>query len=67
MMFVLQPAVYFGMYHFPGAERFSYPRLVQASNYSAQEPYSAFEVEKARDDLRDAFQPERFLQCSGRT
>src|SRR5262249_12634561 len=31
--FILQPAIYFGMYKFPGAERFPYNRLIVAANY----------------------------------
>src|SRR5262249_20173905 len=33
VMFVLQPAIYFGMYQFPGAERFPYARLILAASY----------------------------------
>jgi hypothetical protein len=33
VVFILQPAIYFGMYQFPGAERFSYARLIQVANY----------------------------------
>ena len=44
-IFVLQPAVYFGIYQFPGAERFSYSRLILASNYAPQEPYSPIDIQ----------------------
>src|SRR6476661_8819398 len=33
VIFVLQPAMYFGIYEFPGAERFAYSRLLQVSDY----------------------------------
>ena len=59
VMFVLQPAVYFGMYHFTGAERFSYSRLLQVTNYSSQEPYSPVDLQKAVAAL------ETFLRRNG--
>src|SRR5262249_51075511 len=46
VMFILQPAVYFGTYRFSGAEEFPYTRLLQVANYSAQEPYSPVDIEK---------------------
>jgi outer membrane protein assembly factor BamA len=51
VMFILQPAVYFGVYQFPGAEELSYNRLLVAANYIPQEPYSAIDIHKARDSL----------------
>jgi len=38
VQFILEPAVYFGIFEFPGAERFSYARLVQVANFQAQMP-----------------------------
>src|SRR5215471_19171856 len=35
--FILQPALYIGLYQFPGAERFPYALLIQVSRFSAQE------------------------------
>src|SRR5438876_11589788 len=32
VIFILQPAVYFGMYKFAGAERYPYNRLIVAAN-----------------------------------
>jgi outer membrane protein insertion porin family len=51
VMFVLQPAIYFGMYRFPGAERFPYARLIIAASYVAQEPFSFIDVQKAQASL----------------
>ena len=51
VVFVLQPAIYFGMYQFPGGERFSYARLLQAANYVQQEPYSALDIQRAQQSL----------------
>src|ERR1039457_4110381 len=33
LLFILEPAVYFGIFQFPGAERFNYSRLIQVANY----------------------------------
>ena len=50
--FVLRPAMYVGMYEFPGALKvFSYTRLLQVANYNAQMPYSASDVSQAEDAL----------------
>jgi outer membrane protein assembly factor BamA len=51
VIFVLQPAVYFGMYQFPGAEKFAYARLLQVANYVEQEPYSPIDIEKTRESI----------------
>ena len=59
VIFIAQPALYFGIYQFPGAERFPYARLLQASNYVSQEPYSSIDIQKARDALI------KFLQRNG--
>ena len=50
--FVLGPAMYVGMYQFPGAlKEFTYTRLLQVANYNAQSPYSASDVSQAEDAL----------------
>ena len=41
VLFILEPVVYFGIFEFPGAERFSYARLVQVANFQAQTPFNA--------------------------
>jgi outer membrane protein insertion porin family len=51
VMLILQPAVYFGVYRFPGAKQFSYTRLLQVSNYASQEPYSEVDVTTAQTNL----------------
>src|SRR5215469_13853716 len=48
VLFVLQPAVYFGMFDFGRATRvFTYNRLLQVANESSQQPYTAGRVEEA--------------------
>lgn len=52
VIFVLKPAIYVGMYQFPGATKvFSYSRLLQVSNYPTQAPYSASDVQQAETSL----------------
>ena len=47
--FVLRPAMYIGMYDFPGAlNQFTYTRLLQVANYNAQTPYSATDISAGR-------------------
>src|SRR5579883_1127337 len=51
VIFILQPAVYFGVYQFSGAEQFAYTRLLQVANYSPQEPYSPVDIQKGQESL----------------
>ena len=63
--FVLQPALYFGVYEFPGATRsFAYSRLLQISNYQGQEPYSAVDLRQAEAKLTKFFQQAGFFQAA---
>jgi outer membrane protein assembly factor BamA len=56
VIFVLQPAYYFGVFSFPKAEkRFTYMRLLQTSNYTKQEPYTQEKVEEAESNLLEFF------------
>jgi outer membrane protein insertion porin family len=52
LVFVLEPGIYIGMYEFPGAERFSYSRLLQVTNYQSQQPYSATDIQSAQSELQ---------------
>src|SRR5262249_8901795 len=62
VIFILQPALYIGLYQFPGAERFSYGLLIQVSHFSAQELYSPFDVENAREALLKYFRQNGYFQ-----
>jgi outer membrane protein insertion porin family len=53
---VLEPADYFGIYEFPGADRFAYTRLLDASGFATQEPYSVLDIESGRKGLIRYFQ-----------
>ena len=60
VLFVIEPAAYYGIFEFPGAERFAYSRLVQVANYQSQLPYNAAEIERDRQLLI------KFFRQSGR-
>ena len=56
VLFVLQPAVYFGVYEFPGAlGHFAYSRLLQVSEYPPRGAYTPVDVENARQNLQRFF------------
>lgn len=58
--FIMQPAYYLGVIHFPGATRvFSYPQLLETVNYPVEDPYERARVDRGRDSL------ERFLVHNG--
>ena len=59
VIYVLEPAVWYGIYRFPGAQRFAYSELIQVSHYPVQQPFDAAEVQ------RDGKLLERFLQQRG--
>jgi len=62
VVFVLRPAVYVGMFEFPGAlNEFSYPRLLQVANYNPQTPYSASDVQHAEDTIVQFFRQEGYF------
>ena len=65
--FILEPAYWFGVYRFPGAERFPYSQLIQAANYPTRMPYSAEEVERDRASLQSFLQHEGFFQAHVKT
>jgi outer membrane protein assembly factor BamA len=58
VIFILEPAVYFGIFQFPGAERFPYSQLIQAANYPIQEAFNPTEIESDRQTLLTFFQQE---------
>ena len=66
VMFVLQPALYFGIYRFPGAERFAYSRLIQVSDYPPRGAYSPLDVRHTTDVLQQFFQKNGYFQAQVR-
>lgn len=63
VLMILEPAVWFGIFEFPGAERFAYSRLVQVANFPPQAPYNTDEVERDRQALVTFFQQEGYFQA----
>ncbi len=63
VLFVLEPADYYGIFQFPGAERFAYSHLVQVANFSTQTPYNAAEVERDRQALLRFFQQTGYFKA----
>ena len=61
--FILTPAVYIGMYDFPGAlKEFTYTTLLQIANYNAQMPYSATDISQAEEALVQYFRQHGYFQ-----
>jgi outer membrane protein insertion porin family len=63
ILFILEPAVYFGLFQFPGAERFNYARLTQVANFQAQAPFNEADVEQDRDALLKFFRQQGYFQA----
>ncbi|MGH9502832.1 MAG: POTRA domain-containing protein [Terriglobales bacterium] len=67
VMFVLQPAYYFGIYTFPGSGRFSYSRLLQISDYPPRGAYSSIDVQNTTNQLSKFFQRSGYFQSQVRS
>jgi outer membrane protein insertion porin family len=67
LMFVPQPAFYFGIYTFPGAGGFSYARLLQVSDYPPRGAYSSVDVQNTSDQLRTFFQRNGYFEAQVRS
>jgi outer membrane protein assembly factor BamA len=63
VLMILEPALWFGIFEFPGAERFAYSRLVQVANFPPQAPYNVDDVERDRKNLLQFFQQEGYFQA----
>lgn len=64
VLMILEPAIYYGIFEFPGAAQFAYSRLIQVSNYPIQTPYNAEEVEQDRQRLLTFFRQEGYFQAT---
>src|SRR5437868_9074756 len=63
VLFVLQPALYFAMYEFPGAtSRFAYSRLLQVANYPPRGEYTHLEVRQGQDSLQRFYRQNGYCQ-----
>jgi len=63
VIYIVQPAIYYGVFKFPGAEQFPYSRLLQISNYPIQAPYNSAEVEADRQALLKLFRQVGYFQA----
>ena len=62
VLFVLHPALYIGIFRFPGATGvFAYSRLLQITNYQEQEPYTPHRAPQAEKALADFFHRSGFF------
>ena len=63
VLFVMEPAFYYGVAEFPGVGRtFSYARLLQVVDLPDQTPYQNKEVDRARTDLLDFLRRNGYFQ-----
>jgi len=67
VLLILEPAVYFGIFEFPGAEQFAYSRLAQVANAPSQVPFSASEIETDRQALIGFFRQEGYFEAEVRS
>jgi outer membrane protein insertion porin family len=66
VLLIAEPAIWFGIFEFPGAERFPYSKLVQIANYPPQAPFNAGDVQKDSDALLRFFQQEGYFEAEVR-
>lgn len=68
VMFVMEPAYYYGVTKFPGAEKtFSYTRLLQVVDLPDQDPYQQQKVQQAEIALLKFFQNNGYFQAQVRS
>jgi outer membrane protein insertion porin family len=64
VLLVLQPAIYFGIYRFPGAEKqFAYSRLVQIADYPPRGAYTIVDVRNAEQALETFFKRNGYFRA----
>ncbi len=63
VVLVLEPAVYIGIFQFPGAGRFAYARLIQVANYTPQTPFNAAYIEQDRQNLVAFFRQQGYFEA----
>ena len=67
VLFVLQPAIYFGVYEFPGAiSRFPYSRLLQVADYPPRGAYTSVDIAHAQGALETFFRHNGYFQAEVR-
>jgi outer membrane protein insertion porin family len=64
VLLVCQPAMYFGVFRFPGADgRFVYSRLLQVSDYPPRGAYSRVDIQNAEASLTKFFQQNGYFEA----
>ncbi len=63
IVFILEPAVYIGVFRFPGAESFNYSRLLQVATYPVQAAYNSRDVEQDTQSLLNFFRQEGYFKA----
>ena len=66
VLLIVEPAVWFGIFEFPGAEQFPYSRLVQIANFPPQAPFNAGDVQKDSGALLSFFQQQGYFEAEVR-
>jgi outer membrane protein assembly factor BamA len=65
VLFVLQPAYYFGIFDFGNATKvFTYTRLLQVANFPNQEPYTGSRVDEAESGMINFFHRVGYFQAT---
>ena len=64
VVLVPEPAVYFGVFEFPGARRFPYSRLLQVSDYPTRTAFNAADVEADRQSLVNFFREQGYFHVT---
>lgn len=63
VLLVCQPAIYFGIFSFPGADgKFPYSRLLQVSDYPPRGAYSPVDIQNAQTSLLKFFQQNGYFE-----
>jgi outer membrane protein insertion porin family len=65
--FLLEPAYYIGFVNFPGAEKFSYTRLLQAVDLADQEPFDPERLTRCQQSLEKFLQHEGYFRAAVQT
>jgi outer membrane protein insertion porin family len=63
LIFVLQPAMYFGIYEFPGAGRFAYSRLLQVSDYPPRGAFNQRDIDNTQTLLVKFFRQNGYFEA----
>jgi outer membrane protein insertion porin family len=62
---ILEPAMYFGIFQFPGVP-FAYSRLLQVANYPVQSPFNPAAVERDRKRLINFYRQQGYFEAEVR-